>query len=193
VAAPLPDASTSAGDTLHDVVRSTPFLVARNLTLFLLACFWLATIAWVLKDARRRIDDPFLRALAVLVGALPLLGPPLYVLLRPPEYLADARERSTALRVLELEVAELARVCPACAAPVRAEFVACPLCAARLRERCRACAAPVEPGWRACPHCAAALGATPELVEELLARARPAEPEPGPSDVRAAPEAEAAV
>lgn len=182
MAALLPGASTSAGDTIHDVARSTPFLVARNLTLFLLACFWLAAMAWVLKDARRRIDDPFLVALAVVVGAVPLLGPPLYVLLRPPEYLADARERTGALRVLESELA--AQACPDCAAPVRADFLACPRCAARLRGSCPACGGRVERAWRACPFCAAELAPAPELVADLLGRARIAEPE-----VSARPEA----
>ena len=64
--------------------------------------FWLATVYWVNKDARRRIEDPFLVALATLIGAIPpFLGPLIYMLFRPPEYLEDVRERELEIRAIE--------------------------------------------------------------------------------------------
>ena len=53
--------------------------------------FWLASAYWTVKDARRRIDDSWLLLLAALVGLVPYLGPLVYMLFRPPEYLEDVR------------------------------------------------------------------------------------------------------
>ena len=53
--------------------------VARNVTIFLVVVFWLATAYWVFKDARRRIEDPWLVAMATLLGLVPpFLGPLVY-------------------------------------------------------------------------------------------------------------------
>ena len=47
--------------------------------------FWLALGYWVYKDARRRVEDPRLVALATLIGLVPpFLGPFVYMLFRPP-------------------------------------------------------------------------------------------------------------
>ena len=45
---------------LHDFFGSGSWPVFRNLALFLLVVFWLAVGYWVYKDARRRIEDPWL-------------------------------------------------------------------------------------------------------------------------------------
>jgi hypothetical protein len=63
---------------------------------------WLALAYWTYQDAKRRIAAPPWRAAATALALFfPFLGPVLYVVLRPPEYLEDARER--ALEVAELE------------------------------------------------------------------------------------------
>jgi hypothetical protein len=63
---------------------------------------WLALAYWTYQDAKRRIESPPWRAAATALALFfPFLGPVLYVVLRPPEYLEDARER--ALEVAELE------------------------------------------------------------------------------------------
>ena len=60
-------------------------MVIRNLTIFLVAVFWLATVYWVYKDARRRIEDPWLVVMATLLGlAAPFVGPIIYLFFRPP-------------------------------------------------------------------------------------------------------------
>ncbi len=46
---------------------------------------WLATAFWTFKDARRRIADNRLVALATLLGlGLPFVGPIIYMFFRPP-------------------------------------------------------------------------------------------------------------
>jgi hypothetical protein len=72
---------------------------------------------------------------------------------------------------------------------VTAEFLVCPLCAVRLKERCGGCGAGLEPLWEACPRCATSRSRPPvpasrELVAHLLAAAKDAaEPaDEGPAD-----------
>ncbi|MEX2464624.1 MAG: hypothetical protein WD428_01990, partial [Gaiellaceae bacterium] len=79
---------------IRDFFDSEVWLVIRNVFLFFLVVFWLAAAYWVYKDARRRIEDPWLLAMAVALGIFPpFVGPLLYMLFRPPEYLEDVRER----------------------------------------------------------------------------------------------------
>ena len=49
-----------------DFFDSDVWLVVRNVFFFFLVVFWLASAFWVYKDARRRIEDPWL--LAMLTG-----------------------------------------------------------------------------------------------------------------------------
>jgi hypothetical protein len=87
-------AATENADVLDDFFESGAWAITRNLGIFLLVVLWLATAYWVFKDARRRIDDPWLVAMATLLGLVPpFLGPIIYLFFRPPEYLADVHER----------------------------------------------------------------------------------------------------
>jgi hypothetical protein len=82
-----------------DFFDSDVWLVVRNVFFFFLVVFWLASAFWVYKDARRRIEDPWLLAMAVALGIFPpFLGPLLYMFFRPPEYLEEVRERDSRSR-----------------------------------------------------------------------------------------------
>ena len=147
--------------SLHDAFRSTEFLLFRNLVFFFLGVFWLSLAYWVYKDARRRIDDPWLVGGAVLLGLFPpFIGPLVYVLFRPGEYLAEARFR-------ELELAELDALlrhqerCRRCRARVEPDFLACPVCSAKLKQACAGCDAAVDAAWQLCPWCETPLNAPP--------------------------------
>jgi hypothetical protein len=138
--------------SLHSWFHSSTWLVIRNLGLFVLAVFWIATVAWVYKDARRRIEDPWLVWMAVLLGVVPFVGPLIYMLFRPPEYLDDVRERE--LEILAMEQRLRAREhCPVCRAEVDATYLVCPVCTTKLKQACGSCKAPLEPLWQICPYC----------------------------------------
>src|SRR4051812_23479768 len=81
------------GSGLGDVFHSTAFEVLRNLGGFFLVVFWLGLAFWVYRDARRRLDDSWLVGTATAVGLVPFAGPLVYLLLRPPETIADVRAR----------------------------------------------------------------------------------------------------
>jgi hypothetical protein len=69
---------------------------------------WLALAYWTYQDARRRIEQPGLIAAAVALSVLiPFLGSVIYLIVRPPEYLDEARERELELLALERRLGEL--------------------------------------------------------------------------------------
>ncbi len=87
---------------VHDFFHSATWHAVSLGLVALVLLFWLATVYWVNKDARRRIEQPSLVALATLIGAIPpFLGPLIYMLFRPPEYLEDVRERELEIRAIE--------------------------------------------------------------------------------------------
>ena len=89
-------------DGVDDFFNSGTWLVIRNLAIFFVVVFWLASAYWVYKDARRRIADPWMVAMATVLGLIPpFLGPLIYLFFRPPEYLEDIRERELEIRAME--------------------------------------------------------------------------------------------
>jgi len=117
------------------------------------ALFWLASAFWTYKDARRRIDDPWLVGIATLLGLVPYLGPLVYMLFRPPEYLEDVRERELEIKAMEERLARGMERCPVCHAEVSSTFLVCPICTTKLRQACPTCRAPLEALWQVCPYC----------------------------------------
>jgi hypothetical protein len=139
---------------LHDFFQSTTWSVLRAAGIALVILLWIATIFWVRKDARRRIADRTLVALATLLGVvIPFLGPLVYMLFRPPEYLADVRERELEMRAIERRLDGRELRCSVCNAEVDSEFLVCPVCTTRLRQACASCGKPLEPAWQVCPYC----------------------------------------
>jgi hypothetical protein len=146
--------AASAFGSAHDFFNSGWWFVIRNLFFFFVIVFWLATIAWVYKDARRRIEDPWLVAMALVLGAIPpFLGPLIYMLFRPPEYLEDVRERELEIKAMEVRLAKRDLHCPVCRAEVDISFLVCPVCTTKLKQACANCKAPLEALWQVCPYC----------------------------------------
>jgi hypothetical protein len=157
------------GSGLHDIFNSTAFDVARNLTLFVLAVFWLGVAYWVHRDARRRLDDTWLVSTATAVALIPLVGPLVYLLFRPPETLADVQSREIEVRALRKALRGPAEAtCPVCRSGVHTDFLVCPVCTTQLRQPCAQCSKPLEPLWQACPYCATPVGAVVEDLDVAL-------------------------
>ena len=145
----------AAAPTDETFFESGTWGAIRNLGILLALVFWAATVYWVFKDARRRIGDPWLVAIATLLGAVPpFVGPLIYMLFRPPEYLEDVRERDLEILAIEEQLAERDLRCPVCKGVVDASFLVCPVCTTRLKQACAECTAPLEPIWQVCPYCA---------------------------------------
>ena len=150
-----------ADNGLFDFFSNATWTVIRNLTIFFVGVFWLSVAFWVYKDARRRIEDPWLVAMATLLGLVPpFLGALIYMLFRPPEYLEDVRERELEIRAIEERLRLRSLECPVCRAVVESTFVVCPICTTRLKQACAGCGAPLEAIWQACPYCATPVPST---------------------------------
>ncbi len=150
---------------VRDFFNSGTWLLVRNLSLFFVVVFWLAVAYWVFKDARRRIEDPWLVAMATVLGlALPFIGAFVYMLFRPPEYLEEVRERELEMKAMEERLAESDLHCPVCRAAVKESFLLCPVCTTKLKQACVSCKQPLEPLWQICPYCETAV-ATPAPIE----------------------------
>jgi RNA polymerase subunit RPABC4/transcription elongation factor Spt4 len=130
------------------------WIEARNLLIAFAVIFWIAFAYWVFKDARRRVADPWLVGFATLLGLVPpFLGPFIYMLFRPPEYLEDVRERELEIKAIEERLAHGDLQCPVCRAAVQESFFVCPVCTTRLKQACVNCKAPLEAIWQVCPYC----------------------------------------
>jgi Double zinc ribbon len=151
---------------VKDFFDSEIWLLIRNITLFFVVVFWLASAYWVYKDAKRRIEDPWLLAMAVALGLFPpFIGPLIYMLFRPPEYLEDVRERELEIKAMEDNL--VGDRCPVCRADVEPSFLACPVCTTKLKQACRRCNQPLEPLWQICPYCETPVDAAPRAVENF--------------------------
>jgi len=115
--------------------------------------FWLAAAYWTYKDARRRIEDSWLIGCATVLGLVPIVGPLVYMLFRPPEYLEDVRERELEIKAIEERLSRRDLVCPVCRSSVDSSFLVCPICTTKLRQACANCRAPLEALWQVCPYC----------------------------------------
>ena len=151
-------AATTTTDTgpfngVSDFFGSSYFGAFEKLVVLFGLAFYLALIFWTAKDARRRIEDPVIVAVCIATAAFfPFVGVLVYLILRPPEYLADVRERELEIRAMERRLGADS-VCPYCRNPAEASFLSCPHCGTKLKQACRRCKAPLEPSWRLCPYC----------------------------------------
>jgi len=123
-------------------------------TLFVMALVvvWLALIVWTYFDASRRIEDPVLVACATAASLFPFIGTFVYSILRPPEFLDDAKERELEIKAAELRVRQLSELaCPNCNYPVEKSYLRCPNCQRRLKDPCESCGKPVDRVGRSAP------------------------------------------
>jgi hypothetical protein len=130
-------------------------LVVDLLILFVVVLY-LSLIYWTYNDARRRIADPMLVGCAFAASLFPFVGTVVYMILRPPEYLEDAHERELEMQAAEARLHELQQtLCPHCDYTIERDFVRCPSCLRKLKERCVNCQRPLDQAWTICPYCEA--------------------------------------
>ena len=127
-----------------------------NVMLVCAVAVWFATIYWTYADAGRRMVDPMLISCATAAACFPFVGALVYMIVRPPEYLEDIRERELEMQAAEARLHQAGfQLCPHCDAEIERDFLKCPSCMRRLKEPCGSCGRPLEQGWRVCPYCEA--------------------------------------
>jgi len=164
-------AGTSTADlvgSLHSILHSTAFTLSRDVVIGGVLLFWFGLAFWTYRDARRRIDDPWLVGTATLLGLVPFVGPLAYLLFRPPETLEDVHARRVEVRALEARLERAEPRCPVCRTAVEPAFLVCPVCTTHLKEPCVSCKAPLEPLWQVCPYCLTPAGAVAVDLDAAL-------------------------
>jgi RNA polymerase subunit RPABC4/transcription elongation factor Spt4 len=147
--------------------QSSAKVVASMLITYLIV-LWIAAVIWTFRDIRERTRDPFFQAVSVfIVLVFNLLGLWIYLILRPPQTLAESYARSLEEEAL-LQELEDQRACPNCRRRVADDFLICPTCETQLKEACSNCQRPLAYSWSACPYCA-----TPKHMR--VPRRKPAE------------------
>jgi len=129
---------------------------AVQLLILFLVVIWLALIYYTYADARRRIADPMLIGCATAASLFPFVGTMVYMIVRPPEYLEDVRERELEMQAAQARLhGEGYLLCPHCDHEVEKDFLRCPSCLRKLKDPCTNCARPLDPTWKICPYCEA--------------------------------------
>jgi double zinc ribbon protein len=140
-------------------ITNSGISLAIELVILFLVVIWLALVYWTYADARRRIADPLLIGCATVASLFPFVGTIVYMIVRPPEYLEDVRERELEMQAAEARLAELGyHLCPHCDHEVERDFLRCPHCMRKLKDPCHNCGKPLDPNWRVCPYCEAEVG-----------------------------------
>jgi RNA polymerase subunit RPABC4/transcription elongation factor Spt4 len=76
------------------------------------------------------------------------------MIVRPPEYLEDVRERELEVQAAEARLHDLdSGLCPHCDYRIERDFIRCPSCLRKLKERCVSCQRPLDQAWTICPYC----------------------------------------
>jgi hypothetical protein len=137
-------------------IESSGLSLAVDLLLLFVVVLYLSLIYWTYADARRRIVDPVMVGCATAASFFPFVGTIVYVILRPPEYLEDVRERELETQAAEARLNQLdQQLCPHCHYRIESDFLRCPSCLRKLKERCTTCSRPLDQAWTICPYCEA--------------------------------------
>ena len=137
-------------------IESSGLNLAIDLLILFVVVVYFSLIYWTYADARRRISDPFLVLVSAAASVFPFVGTIVYMILRPPEFLEDVRERELETQAAEARLRQLDQtLCPYCDYRVENDFIRCPSCLRKLKERCVSCSRPLDQAWTICPYCEA--------------------------------------
>jgi hypothetical protein len=135
-------------------IESSGLSLVIDLLILFGVVLYFSLVYWTYADARRRIVDPMLIGCATAASLFPFVGTIVYMILRPPEYLEDVRERELEVQAAEARLHELDHgLCPHCDYRIERDFIRCPSCLRKLKERCVSCSRPLDRAWTICPYC----------------------------------------
>ncbi len=139
---------------INNFLGSPLLTLGLRLVALFFAILWLALVYWTFADADRRGAMRWYWGVVALI--FPFIGTLIYVIVRPPEYVAESRERELELAILERELKQRANLCPNCRSVVERDYLLCPECGWDLKRPCENCSRPLHLEWATCPYCATA-------------------------------------
>jgi RNA polymerase subunit RPABC4/transcription elongation factor Spt4 len=154
IALKLDNAKISHMETINSIINffnSPLFRFLLYVTRIFLIVLWLSLAYWTYRDAKSRGAMAFYWFLVTLI--FPLFGWLIYLVVRPPELLAEVRERELDIKAKEIAVANGRLLCPACGRPVEKDFLICPYCLKKLKKACPQCQHALKLNWTICPYC----------------------------------------
>ena len=159
--------------TASNFFSSGTWLVIRNLLFFFAVVFWLATLYWIYKDAKRRIEDPW------VVGCRCCSASSCRSSARSSTCSSGRRSTSrtcasASSRSRRWRTASRSATCTARSAAPRSTrtFLVCPICTTKLKQACVNCKAPLEALWQVCPYCETPVEPTAVTLPQFESRRR---------------------
>lgn len=125
------------------------FMVSVSKVFFVI--LWLSLAFWTYRDAKRRGGMAGYWAIVVLIFFV--FGYFIYLIVRPPEYAEEVKERDLEIKAKEAVISQADLVCPACLKQIERDFLICPYCLKKLKKSCPACEHALKLNWTICPYC----------------------------------------
>lgn len=136
---------------IENILTSPILQVAGQLIGLLFIALWIALVYWTYTDSSRRGSMPIIWGIVAVL--FPYVGTLIYLIVRPPEYELDRRERELELAVMERELRDRTLSCPNCRATVEKDYLLCPECGWELKKPCVSCERALNLEWKVCPYC----------------------------------------
>jgi RNA polymerase subunit RPABC4/transcription elongation factor Spt4 len=111
---------------------------------------WISVGYWTYRDAKDRGAMAGYWSLVSLI--FPFFGWLIYMIIRPPERLDEAKERELEIKAKSAQLAH-ETACPACKRPIETGFLICPYCLKKLKKSCPQCRQALRLNWTVCPYC----------------------------------------
>lgn len=137
--------------SIVDFFNSPVFRLIVNLFYLFAFVLYVSLAKWTYSDAKRRGAMAFYWTIVALL--FPVAGWLVYLIVRPPEFIDDVRERDLEIRAKEALLSSAGEICPACYKSIDKDFLICPYCRRRLKKSCPSCDRPLQTGWTICPYC----------------------------------------
>jgi hypothetical protein len=138
-------------NSILEFFSSPVFRLIVNLVILFMFVLYLSLAKWTYSDAKRRGAMAFYWTIVALL--FPLFGWVVYLIVRPPEFIDEVRERELEIRAKEVMLSDGGLNCPSCRNPVEKDFLICPSCRRRLKHPCPSCGKPLNTSWAICPYC----------------------------------------
>lgn len=128
-------------------------LISTAFSAAFVAALWLSLLFWTYRDIRKRIRDPLINILAVLIVAVLFLpGLLIYLILRPQKTLGEEYQETLEEEAI-LQSLENDNNCQGCGKPIETKWIICPFCHQSLKNKCQNCNNLIKPEWDICPYC----------------------------------------